>query len=129
MEHADCIVMGAGVIGLGCARAFAMAGLQTIVLEAESRIGSGVSSRSSEVVHAGLYYAPGSLKATLCVRGRELLYDYLSERGLPHRRLGKLIVATDQTQLAPLAELQGRGRANGVEHLTLLESLTDRNQP
>jgi len=122
MEHTDCIVIGAGVIGLACARALAMAGLQTIVLEAESRIGSGVSSRSSEVVHAGLYYAPDSLKATLCVQGRELLYDYLSQRGLPHRRLGKLIVATDDAQLAPLAELHSRGRANGVEHLVLLDA-------
>lgn len=92
-----------------------MAGRPTIVLESDSRIGSGVSSRSSEVIHAGLYYATGSLKATECVRGRELLYRYLGERQLPHRKLGKLIVASDDTQLAALADLQRRGRSNGVE--------------
>ena len=122
MEHVDCIVIGAGVIGLACGRALAAAGLQTIVLEAEPRIGSGVSSRSSEVIHAGIYYAPGSLKARLCVQGRELLYRYLSERSLPHRRLGKLIVATEQAHLASLAELQSRGKANGVEHLEMLDA-------
>src|ERR1700756_302159 len=104
MEQVDCIVIGAGVIGLACARALASAGLQTIVLEAESRIGSGVSSRSSEVIHAGIYYEPGSLKARFCVHGRELLYQYLSERGLPHRRLGKLIVATEDAHLASLTK-------------------------
>jgi L-2-hydroxyglutarate oxidase LhgO len=114
LEHVDCIVVGAGVIGLACARALAMSGRSTIVLESESLIGSGVSSRSSEVIHAGLYYAPGSLKATLCVRGRELLYRYLSERELAHRRLGKLVVATDEAQLAALAELQVRGQSSGV---------------
>ena len=109
MEHVDCIVVGAGVIGLACARALTMSGLHTIVLEAQPRIGSGVSSRNSEVVHAGLYYATGSLKARLCVQGRELLYRYLRERALPHRRLGKLIVATEPSQLAPLEELRRRG--------------------
>jgi len=104
---------GRRVIGLACARALAMAGLQTIVLEAESRIGSGVSSRSSEVIHAGLYYAPDSLKARLCVQGRELLYGYLGERGLPHRRLGKLIVATEPAQEPALTDLRRRGLANG----------------
>ena len=122
MEHSDCIVVGAGVIGLACARALAMAGLQTIVLEAESRIGSGVSSRSSEVVHAGLYYAPDGLKARLCVQGRDLLYGYLGERGLPHRRLGKLIVATEPAQEAALTDLRRRGLANGVERLELLDA-------
>jgi len=122
LEHSDCIVVGAGVIGLACARALAMAGLQTIVLEAESRIGSGVSSRSSEVIHAGLYYAPDSLKARLCVQGRELLYGYLGERGLPHRRLGKLIVATEPAQEPALTDLRRRGLANGVERLELLDA-------
>ena len=122
MEHVDCIVIGAGVIGLACARALAIAGRQAIVLEAESHIGTGVSSRNSEVIHAGLYYARDSLKAKLCVQGREMLYKYLGERGLPHRRLGKLIVATEEAQLAALADLQSRGRANGVEHLHLLDA-------
>jgi L-2-hydroxyglutarate oxidase LhgO len=122
LEHASCVVVGAGVIGLACARALAAAGRQTIVLESEACIGSGVSSRSSEVIHAGLYYTPGSLKAVLCVRGRELLYRYLEERHLPHRRLGKLIVATQDAQLAALADLQRRGRSNGVEHLEWLDA-------
>ena len=122
MERVDCVVIGAGVIGLACARALAMAGLQTIVLETEPRIGSGVSSRSSEVIHAGLYYPTGSLKARLCVQGRRLLYRYLTERALPHRRLGKLIVATDDSQLAALAELQRRGLANEVERLEWLDA-------
>jgi L-2-hydroxyglutarate oxidase LhgO len=122
LEHVDCIVIGAGVIGLACARALAIAGRQAIVLEAESHIGTGVSSRNSEVIHAGLYYARDSLKAKLCVQGREMLYKYLGERGLPHRRLGKLIVATEEAQLAALADLQSRGRANGVEHLHLLDA-------
>jgi L-2-hydroxyglutarate oxidase LhgO len=121
LERVDCIVVGAGVIGLACARALALAGLQTVVLEAEPRIGSGVSSRSSEVIHAGLYYATGSLKARLCVQGRRLLYQYLTERALPHCRLGKLIVATEDTQLAALAELQQRGLANEVERLQWLD--------
>jgi L-2-hydroxyglutarate oxidase LhgO len=121
LEHVDCIVIGAGVIGLACARALAMAGRHTIVLEAESHIGTGVSSRNSEVIHAGLYYARGSLKARLCVQGREMLYEYLGERGLPHQRLGKLIVATEDAQLAALADLQSRGQANAVEHLHLLD--------
>jgi len=99
-----------------------MTGRQTIVLESETRIGSGVSSRSSEVIHAGLYYATDSLKAKLCVRGRTLLYDYLNERRLPHRRLGKLVVATGDSQLAPLAELRKNGLDNGVERLELLDA-------
>jgi len=122
MEHVDCIVAGAGVIGLACARALAMSGLQTVVLEAQARIGSGVSSRSSEVIHAGLYYPTGSLKAQLCVQGRDLMYGYLGQRAVPHRKLGKLIVATGDSQLAPLAELRRRGQANGVEHLDWLEA-------
>ena len=121
MEHVDCIVIGAGVIGLACARALAMSGRQTIVLEAESHIGTGVSSRNSEVIHAGLYYPRGSLKARLCVQGRGMLYQYLRERGLPHRRLGKLIVASEDSQLAALSDLRSRGLANGVEHLHLLD--------
>lgn len=121
MDHVDCIVIGAGVVGLACARALAMAGLQTIVLEAETRIGSGISSRNSEVIHAGLYYTTGSLKARLCVQGRELLYRYLQDRALPHRRVGKLIVATEDAQFKRLAELQRQGLTNGVEGLRPLD--------
>jgi L-2-hydroxyglutarate oxidase LhgO len=110
------------VIGLACARSFAEAGLQTIVLEADSHIGSGISSRSSEVIHAGMYYPPDSLKAKLCVQGRHLLYEYLRERGLPHRRVGKLIVAGDDASLPQLSDLQRRGQGNGVERLELLDA-------
>jgi len=121
LEHTDCIVVGAGAIGLACARAFAVSGRETIVLEAQSRIGSGISSRSSEVIHAGLYYPPASLKARLCVRGRELLYRYLDERGLPHRKLGKLIVATDDAQLEALEKLRLQGQSSGVEGLEWID--------
>ena len=122
MERVDCIVVGAGVVGLACARALALGGLQTVVLEAQERIGSGVSSRSSEVIHAGVYYAPGSHKAALCVSGRRMLYRYAAERGVPHRALGKLIVACEDTQVAALSELYARGMTNGVESLQLLEA-------
>ena len=99
-----------------------MAGRQTIVLESESRIGSGVSSRSSEVIHGGMYYPKDSLKARLCVQGRRMLYEYMAGRGLPHRKLGKLIVAADEPQLAQLEGLRRRGLANGVERLELLDA-------
>jgi L-2-hydroxyglutarate oxidase LhgO len=122
MEHLDCIVVGAGAIGLACARALALSGLQTVVLEEQAGIGRGISSRSSEVIHAGFYYEPDSLKARLCVEGRELLYRYLDERRLPHRRLGKLIVATEVAQMGALADLQRRAQANGVGALDWLEA-------
>jgi len=123
LEHVDCIVIGAGVVGLACARALAIGGLQTIVLEEQERIGSGVSSRSSEVIHAGMYYAPGSLKAALCVAGRRMLYGYAAERDLPHRSTGKLIVACEDAQVASLADLHARGLTNGVESLRLIDAV------
>jgi len=117
MEQVDVIVVGAGVVGLAVARALALRGLETLVLERERTIGTGISSRNSEVVHAGLYYPSGSLKARLCVAGRGALYDYCAERGVGHRRCGKLIVATSEAQCAPLAALERQGRANGVQDL------------
>src|SRR5690606_20809601 len=96
MEEVDCIVAGAGVVGLAAARALALHGLDVLVLEKAGAIGTETSSRNSEVIHAGLYYPPGSLKAELCVAGRDLLYAYCAERGIPHRRCGKLIVATGE---------------------------------
>ena len=101
MERVDCVVIGAGVIGLAVARELAMAGREVIVLEAAGMIGTETSSRNSEVIHAGIYYPPGSLKARTCVAGKHLLYAYCAERGVPPRRCGKLIVATSEAQ-APL---------------------------
>jgi L-2-hydroxyglutarate oxidase LhgO len=114
VDRVDTLVIGAGVVGLAVARALARAGLETIVVEAENGIGQGVSSRNSEVIHAGLYYPPGSLKARLCVRGRELLLDFCRSHAVPHRLCGKLVVATDEGQHAALAGLQQRAAANGV---------------
>jgi len=117
MEQVDTIVVGAGVVGLACARALAMAGREVLVLEQASGIGMGVSSRSSEVIHAGIYYPTGMLKTRLCVRGKALLYEYCAARGVPHRRCGKLIVATADGQDAQLAALAARAAANGVDDL------------
>lgn len=117
MDKVDAVVVGAGVVGLAVARALAQGGLEVVVVEREGAIGSGVSSRNSEVIHAGLYYPPGSLKARLCVRGRELLYAYCAERGVPHRRCGKLVVATSSAERAKLDEILRRGHANGVQAL------------
>ena len=106
----DCVVIGAGVVGLAIARALALRGREVLVAEATEAIGTGTSSRNSEVIHAGIYYPAGSLKARLCVRGKHLLYAYCAERGVPHKRLGKLIVATDTAQAAQLEDI-ARARA------------------
>ena len=113
----DCVVIGAGVVGLAIARALALRGREVLVAEATEAIGTGTSSRNSEVIHAGIYYPAGSLKARLCVRGKHLLYAYCAERGVPHKRLGKLIVATDTAQAAQLEDIARRARANGVDDL------------
>lgn len=113
-EQVDCVVVGAGVVGLAVARALALRGREVLVLEAQDAIGTGTSSRNSEVIHAGLYYAPGSLKARLCVQGRGLLYAYCAERNVPHRRCGKLVVATVAEQLPALRAVQEHARGNGV---------------
>jgi L-2-hydroxyglutarate oxidase LhgO len=119
-EKVDCVVIGAGVVGLAVARALAVRGRETLVLEAESGIGTGTSSRNSEVIHAGIYYPPGSAKARLCVAGRQLLYAYCEARGIEHRRYGKLIVAADQEQVGALEKLDATARANGVADLQWL---------
>ena len=119
-DTVDCVVVGAGVVGLAVARALALQGREVMVLEATDAIGTGISSRNSEVIHAGLYYPTGSLKAQLCVRGKELLYAYCAERGVPHRRCGKLLVATSAAQLASVESIQARARANGVLDLQWL---------
>src|SRR6185436_20566170 len=98
MDSVETVVIGAGVVGLAVARALALQGREVVVLEAEDAIGTHTSSRNSEVIHAGIYYPKDSLKARACVAGRERLYRYCAERGIPHRRSGKLIVATDPAQ-------------------------------
>jgi L-2-hydroxyglutarate oxidase LhgO len=116
----DCVVVGAGVVGLAVARALALRGREVMVLEAADSIGTGISSRNSEVIHAGLYYPAGSLKAQLCVQGRDMMYAYCAERGVPHRRCGKLVVATSDAQLERLRAVETHARANGVGDLCWL---------
>jgi L-2-hydroxyglutarate oxidase LhgO len=120
MEQVDCVVIGAGVVGLAVARALALAGREVVILEEADAIGTETSSRNSEVIHAGIYYPPGSMKAALCVKGKALLYHYCEERGVAHRRCGKLIVATATEQIAALHKIQAQAAANGVHDLRLL---------
>ena len=116
-ESVQTVVIGAGAVGLAVARALALSGREVVVLEAEEIIGSGTSSRNSEVIHSGIYYPRDSAKARLCVRGKALLYAYCESHGVAHRRAGKLIVATDESQLALLDDLKARAAANGVHDL------------
>ena len=121
MDRVDCVVVGAGVVGLAIARALARLGREVIVLEREGLIGGHTSSRNSEVIHAGIYYPRGSAKARMCVRGKALLYEYCASRGVPHRRLGKIIVATEDGQTAQLEGIKAAAAGNGVEDLRLLD--------
>ena len=121
-EHVDCVVIGAGVVGLACARALALRGRDVIVLEQAEAIGTGTSSRHSEVIHAGIYYPPGSLKARMCVAGRSMMYRYMDERGIPYSRLGKLIVATSDDQVPALERLRATAARNGVTNLEMLSA-------
>ena len=120
MEQVDAVVIGAGVVGLATARALALAGREVLVLEAFDAIGTQTSSRNSEVIHAGIYYPQGSLKARLCVQGRQMLYDYCAARGIAHRRCGKFIVATSPEQMVQLQGIIAKAAANGVDDLVLL---------
>jgi L-2-hydroxyglutarate oxidase LhgO len=115
VEKIDRVVIGAGVVGLAVAAALAREGLQTLVLEAEGSFGTGISSRNSEVIHAGIYYEPGTLKARLCTAGRDQLYEFCTRYGVPHSRCGKLIVATSAAQETNLQAIQRAAAANGVE--------------
>ena len=123
MESVECLVIGAGVVGLACARELALQGKEVVIAEASADIGFGISSRNSEVIHAGIYYPAGSLKARLCVEGKHLLYDYLNQRGIAHRRCGKFIVATDAAQLASLEGILKKAHANGVSDVRPISSL------
>ena len=121
-DRVDCVVIGAGVVGLAVARACALVGLETLALEAESTIGTATSARNSEVIHAGLYYPRGSLKARLCVQGRQALYDYCASHGVAHQRCGKLIVATRDEQIGALERIGAAAAANGVHDLRRLDA-------
>ena len=117
MDKIDCAVIGAGVVGLAVARRLAADGREVLILEAGTAFGTGISARNSEVIHAGIYYPAGSLKAGLCVSGRRMLYAYCGERGIAHRRCGKLIVATSEPQRARLERIAAGARTNGVDDL------------
>src|SRR5690606_5074015 len=121
MERVDCVVIGAGVVGLAVARRLAIAGREVLILEAAGMIGTETSSRNSEVIHAGIYYPTGSLKARACVAGKHRLYAYCVERGIPHARCGKLIVATSEAQKKTLEGIRAQATANGVDDLEWLE--------
>jgi L-2-hydroxyglutarate oxidase LhgO len=114
MDRVDCVVIGAGIVGLAVARALALAGREVVILEAEEAVGTHTSSRNSEVIHAGIYYPKGSLKARACIEGRRRLYAYCEEHGVPYRRCGKLIVATAAEQIPELKAIQQKAHANGV---------------
>ncbi|MEZ5596567.1 MAG: NAD(P)/FAD-dependent oxidoreductase, partial [Pseudomonadales bacterium] len=116
-ERVDTVVIGAGVVGLAVARALALAGRDVLVLERHDAIGTETSARNSEVIHAGIYYPTGSLRARLCVRGKELLYDYLATRGVPHRRCGKVLVAVDDAQRLELEKYRQQAAINGAGDL------------
>jgi L-2-hydroxyglutarate oxidase LhgO len=114
MDKVDCVVVGAGVIGLAVARKLAQAGREVIVLEAAEGIGTVTSSRNSEVIHAGIYYKAGSLMARMCVSGKQALYAYCRDHGIPHRNCGKLIVATTPKETEKLQSIRAHAEANGV---------------
>src|ERR1700719_3229366 len=120
MDRVECVVVGAGVIGLAVARALALAGREVVVLEQAYTIGFETSSRNSEVIHGGLYYPRGSLKATACVEGRHRLYDYCREHGVPHAALGKLIVATSDDEIPGVEKIAAAAKVNGVDNLEWL---------
>lgn len=122
MDRVDCIVVGAGVVGLATARELALRGREVIVLEAEAEIGTHTSSRNSEVIHAGIYYPTGSLKAELCVSGKAMLYEYCRAKDIRHRRIGKLIVAVSADEAGILDKYQEQAMANGVDDLAWLDA-------
>jgi L-2-hydroxyglutarate oxidase LhgO len=121
METLDCVVIGAGVVGLAIARRLALAGREVVVLEAENSIGNHTSSRNSEVIHAGIYYPTGSLRAQMCLAGKKLLYRYCPSRGVEHKRITKIIVATAADEIPTLNKYREQAERNGVDDLVWLE--------
>lgn len=122
VDRIHCAIIGAGVVGLAVARRLAMAGREVVILEAEEAFGTHTSSRNSEVIHAGIYYATGSLKARLCVTGRQLLYRYCADHGIGHSRVGKIVVATDESELQGLRKYREQAEVNGVSDLRPLSA-------
>src|SRR3978361_852247 len=120
MDRVECVVVGAGVVGLAIARRLAQAGLEVVVLEAAEGIGTVTSSRNSEVIHAGIYYPAGSLMARMCVAGKRALYEYCLDHGIPHRNCGKLIVATTPKETEKLQSTRAPAESNGVRDLQTL---------
>jgi L-2-hydroxyglutarate oxidase LhgO len=121
MDRIDCLVIGAGVVGLACARALAKAGRDVVIVEAQNAIGTETSARNSEVIHGGLYYPNGSNRARFCVEGKRRMYEYCAERGVPHRRITKLVVALDDEQANGLSKLKDNAAGNGVTDLEILD--------
>ncbi|MES3003144.1 MAG: NAD(P)/FAD-dependent oxidoreductase [Pseudomonadota bacterium] len=121
-ERIDCAVIGAGVVGLAIARSLALAGREVVILESQNAIGTQTSARNSEVIHAGLSYAPGSLKGRLCVEGRNALYRYCAERGIAHQRIGKLIVANDEAEVPELHHHIELAAGQGVHDLRIIDA-------
>ncbi len=126
--NVDCVVVGAGVVGLAVARALALEGREVLILEKERHFGCHTSSRNSEVIHAGIYYEPGSLKARTCVQGRALLYQYCRDHQIEHRRCGKFIAAENESQIEDLRKIARTARGNGVEDLEWLDGMAARRQ-
>lgn len=125
-ESVECVVIGAGVVGLAVARALALSGRMVLVVEKERYIGAHTSSRNSEIIHAGLYYPANSLKARFCVAGRKRLYEYCAARGVATKCIGKLVVATDETEIPLLTKVMAHANANGVDDLELLDAMAAR---
>lgn len=122
MDELDVVIIGAGVVGLAVGRAFALSGREVTVIESQSTFGTQISARNSEVIHAGIYYPTNSLKAHLCVSGKTKLYDYCKERAIAHKAVGKLIVATDKSEIATLLNYQHQASQNGVTDLCYLSA-------
>uniref|UniRef100_A0A0R0JSP5 L-2-hydroxyglutarate dehydrogenase, mitochondrial n=1 Tax=Glycine max TaxID=3847 RepID=A0A0R0JSP5_SOYBN len=122
-ERVECVVIGAGVVGIAVARALALKGREVLVVESAPTFGTGTSSRNSEVIHAGIYYPLNSFKAIFCVRGREMLYEYCSKHDIPHKQIGKLIVATRSSEIPKLNDILNCGIQNGVDGLKIVDGV------